>query len=51
MPFVEGEDDLFAGLGGAAGADALATQGALRVAYDGRTAVESLEAEPQESGS
>ncbi|WP_295702845.1 mycothiol conjugate amidase Mca [Lapillicoccus sp.] len=37
LPFVEGEDDLFAGIGAPAEADALATSGSLRIAYDGRT--------------
>ncbi|MDQ2755897.1 MAG: mycothiol conjugate amidase Mca [Actinomycetota bacterium] len=43
VPFAEGEDDLFAGLGRAAEADALATRGGLELAYDGRTPVQPAE--------
>ncbi|MEO7061387.1 MAG: mycothiol conjugate amidase Mca [Lapillicoccus sp.] len=42
-PFVEGEDDLFAGLGTVAQADALATTADLAIAYDGRTPLEPVE--------
>jgi mycothiol S-conjugate amidase len=36
VPITPVEDDLFAGLGGVAEADALATKGGLEIAYDGR---------------
>jgi mycothiol S-conjugate amidase len=38
VPIAEGEDDLFAGLGSVAEADALATSAELEIAYDGRLA-------------
>ncbi|HET7400033.1 MAG TPA: mycothiol conjugate amidase Mca [Intrasporangium sp.] len=42
VPIVDGEDDLFAGLGSPAEADALATSGRLEIAYDGRLTVEEV---------
>jgi len=43
VPFVQDEDDLFAGLGGGHEADATATRGDLQLAYDGRTPVEPVD--------
>jgi mycothiol S-conjugate amidase len=51
VPVAEGEDDLFAGLGSPAEANALATRGDLTIVHDGRVADEPEAHDAQERAS